>query len=88
MLTKSSDWRADWRWRHDALLHSHPPRPRRRRGARPRTGALHARVRRLVKRELEPESGRDAALRGVERLAYGMSALIAAIAVLMEAKPF
>jgi hypothetical protein len=45
-------------------------------------------VRRLVKRELEPESGRDAALRGVERLAYGMSALIAAIAVLMEAKPF
>jgi len=34
------------------------------------------------------DAGRDAALRGVERLAYGMSALIAAIAALMEVKPF
>jgi hypothetical protein len=46
------------------------------------TGVLHARARRLVGR------GLDVALRGIERLAYGMSALIAAITVLMEVKPF
>ncbi len=52
------------------------------------TGVLNGRARRVVRRGLGPDAGRDAALRGVERLAYGMSALIAAIAALMEVKPF
>jgi hypothetical protein len=52
------------------------------------TGVLHARARHIVKRGLGPDVGREAALRGIERLAYGMSALIAVITVLMEVKPF
>jgi uncharacterized membrane protein len=52
------------------------------------TGVLHARARRLIRRDVGSNRGQDSALRGVERLAYGMSALIAAIAILMEAKPF
>ena len=51
------------------------------------TGILHARARR-VGRGLAGDVGRDVALRRIERLAYGMSALIAAITVLMEVKPF
>lgn len=51
------------------------------------TGVLHTRARRLVGRGLA-DTGRDVALRGIERLAYGVSALIAAITVLMEVKPF
>jgi hypothetical protein len=52
------------------------------------TGVLHARARRIVGRGLGPDAGRDTALRRIERLAYGMSALVAAIAVMMEIKPF
>ena len=52
------------------------------------TGALHARARRIVRRGLEADTGASAGLRGLERLAYGMSALIAAITVLMETRPF
>ena len=52
------------------------------------TGFLHARARRIVRRGFNPDAGAHAALRGIERLAYGMSALIAAITVLMEVKPF
>jgi hypothetical protein len=52
------------------------------------TGVLHARARRSVRRGLERDIERDATLRGIERLAYAMSALIAAITVLMEVKPF
>ena len=50
------------------------------------TGALHARARRIVRHTLGPDD-RDAVLRRVERLAYGMCALVAASTVLMEAKP-
>jgi hypothetical protein len=52
------------------------------------TGVLHAQARRTVRRGFANEDGRDAVLRRVERIAYGMCALIAAITVLMEAKPF
>jgi hypothetical protein len=52
------------------------------------TGFLHARARRIVRRGLGPDAGQATALRGVERLAYGMSGLIAVITVLMEVKPF
>jgi len=52
------------------------------------TGALHGQARRVLGRALGRDAGADAALRAVERLAYGMSALIAAIAALMEVKPF
>ncbi len=52
------------------------------------TGVLHARARRIVGGGLASDAGRAAALRGIEHLAYGMSALIAVIAVLMELKPF
>ena len=52
------------------------------------TGVLNGLARRVVGRGLGPGAGRDAALRGIERLAYGMCALIAAIAALMEVKPF
>ena len=52
------------------------------------TGALNGQARRVVRRGLGPDAGGEAAVRGVERLAYGMSALIAVIAALMEVKPF
>lgn len=52
------------------------------------TGVLNGLARRVAGRGLGTDAGRDAALRGIERLAYGMSALIAAIAALMEVKPF
>ena len=52
------------------------------------TGILHGRARRAVGRDLINQDGRDVVLRRVERLAYGMCALVAAITVLMEAKPF
>jgi hypothetical protein len=52
------------------------------------TGALHARARRTVRRGLANEGDGDLTLRRVARLAYGMCALIAVIAVLMEVKPF
>jgi hypothetical protein len=51
-------------------------------------GALHARARRAVRRGLATEGDGDLALRRVARLALGMCALIAVIAVLMEVKPF
>jgi hypothetical protein len=50
------------------------------------TGGLHARARRAVR--LGGEGVTAVTLRRVERIAYGMCALIAAIAVLMETKPF
>lgn len=52
------------------------------------TGALHARARRIARKELQPDGRGQAGLRSVERLAYGMAFLIAAITVLMELKPF
>lgn len=51
------------------------------------TGLLHGLARRAVRGA--PAGGdHRRALRRVERIAYGMCALIAAIAVLMEMKPF
>ena len=50
------------------------------------TGILHAQARRVVRRGVA-ENG-DLTLRRVERIAYGMCALIAVIAALMEVKPF
>lgn len=52
------------------------------------TGVLHGRARRIASRRIGRDSEREAVLRTIERLAYGMCALIAAIAVLMEVKPF
>jgi uncharacterized membrane protein len=59
------------------------------------TGALHGGTRRTVRTGLaaQPASGSGSAsaaasLRRVERLAYAMCFLIAAITALMEAKPF
>jgi hypothetical protein len=52
------------------------------------TGALHAQARRAVRRGLAVDGVTAVTLRRVERIAYGMCALIAAIAVLMETKPF
>jgi protein-S-isoprenylcysteine O-methyltransferase Ste14 len=52
------------------------------------TGALHARARRIVGRELRADHQAEAGLRSIERLAYGMAVLIAAITMLMELKPF
>jgi hypothetical protein len=49
------------------------------------TGVLHARARRAVRLGLANDA--DVVLRRVERIAYGMCALIAAIIVLMELKP-
>jgi hypothetical protein len=50
-------------------------------------GALHGQTRRTAHR-LSADEGGGVALRRVERLAYGMTLLVAAIAALMEAKPF
>lgn len=52
------------------------------------TGGLHAQARRALRSGLSVEGGGDVALRRVERFAYIMCALIAAITILMEAKPF
>jgi uncharacterized membrane protein len=52
------------------------------------TGVLHAQARRAVRRGLANEDDGDMVLQRVERRAYGMCAIIAVIAVLMEAKPF
>ena len=52
------------------------------------TGALHGRARQAVRKGLGQESGNEFVLRRVERMAYGMCVLIAAITVLMEVKPF
>jgi hypothetical protein len=52
------------------------------------TGALHARARRALKREPANEQEARLVLQRVERIAYGMSSLIATITVLMELKPF
>ena len=52
------------------------------------TGILHGQARRVVRRGgAEGQSG-DLVLRRVERIAYGMCALIGVIAALMEVKPF
>jgi len=48
---------------------------------------MHARARRVVGHGIGRD-GADAALRRLERIAYGMYALVAPITVLMEAKPF
>lgn len=52
------------------------------------TGLLHGRARRAVRLGLTNACDGDAAVRRVARLAYGMCALVAVIAVLMEVKPF
>jgi hypothetical protein len=50
------------------------------------TGVLQALARRAVRRGIANKDDGD--LRRVERVAYGMCALIAMITVLMEVKPF
>jgi hypothetical protein len=52
------------------------------------TGALHGRARRAVRKDLGEKSSKEFVLRRVERMAYGMCALVAVITVLMEVKPF
>jgi hypothetical protein len=52
------------------------------------TGALHARARRALRKEPANDDEARVALWRVERIAYGMSSLIATITVLMELKPF
>jgi hypothetical protein len=52
------------------------------------TGILHAQARRVVRRGVAEGENGDLTLRRVERIAYGMCALIAVIAALMEVKPF
>jgi hypothetical protein len=52
------------------------------------TGAPHGRARRAVRKDLAGKSSKAFVPRRVERMAYGMCALIAVITVLMEVKPF
>jgi hypothetical protein len=52
------------------------------------TGVLHGEARRAVRSGLAKENDGAIVLRRVERIAYGMCALIVAITVLMEVKPF
>jgi uncharacterized membrane protein len=52
------------------------------------TGVLHGQARRAFRSAGASKDDPDAVLRRVERIAYGMCALIAAITVLMEVKPF
>ena len=52
------------------------------------TGAMHARARRALKAEPANDHEARLVLQRVERIAYGMSSLIATITVLMELKPF
>jgi uncharacterized membrane protein len=52
------------------------------------TGVLHAQARRAFRPEFAGVDDARVVLRRVERIAYGMCVLIAAITVLMELKPF
>jgi uncharacterized membrane protein len=52
------------------------------------TGVLHGQARRAVRAGLGEAGSGDAVLRRIERIAYGMCALVAAIVFLMEVKPF
>jgi len=52
------------------------------------TGALHGQARRAVRRGSTQKDDSDILLRRVARMGYGMCALIAAITVFMEVKPF
>jgi hypothetical protein len=52
------------------------------------TGAMHARARRALRAQPADEQEAKLVLWRVERMAYGMSSLIATITVLMELKPF
>jgi hypothetical protein len=52
------------------------------------TGVLNGQARRAVRQGLAKGDRVDIVLRRVERAAYGMCALIAAITVMMELKPF
>jgi hypothetical protein len=52
------------------------------------TGALHARARRALRTPPANDDEARIVLWRVERIAYGMSSLIATITVLMELKPF
>jgi hypothetical protein len=52
------------------------------------TGALHGMARRTVRRGPAKDEGSAPQLRRIAGIAYGMCALIAAITVLMEVKPF
>jgi hypothetical protein len=51
------------------------------------TGALHGQARRAVRKGLAKANAGEAVLQRVQRIAYGMCALIATITVLMELKP-
>jgi hypothetical protein len=51
------------------------------------TGLLHGLARRALRRGHTIEGGGSAALREIERIAFGMCALVAVIVVLMEVKP-
>jgi hypothetical protein len=51
------------------------------------TGALHGLARQTLRRGHTVEGGGGAALRRIERIAYGMCALVGVIVVLMEVKP-
>lgn len=74
-VAAGSAFRASWWFRGSALLLF-------------ATGALHAQARRAVRPGLAKDHSGDVVLRRVERIAYGMCVLIAAITVLMEVKPF
>jgi hypothetical protein len=74
-LMVGGEFRAAWWFRGSALLLV-------------TTGVLQAQARRAVRRELVSEDDGAVVLRRVEWIAYGMCALIAVIAVLMEVKPF
>ena len=52
------------------------------------TGAMHGLARRALKKEPSNDQEARLVLQRVERIAYGMSTLIATITVLMELKPF
>jgi hypothetical protein len=52
------------------------------------TGILHAQARRALRAPLPNDDRGDGVLRRVEWTAYGMSALVAIVTVLMEVKPF
>jgi hypothetical protein len=52
------------------------------------TGVLHGQARRAVRTGLARAGNGDAVLRRIERIAYGMCALVAVIVFLMEVKPF
>jgi hypothetical protein len=74
-LAASGAWHGSWWFRASVLLLI-------------ATGALHGRIRSIVRHDMPHDGGSRGALLRISRMAFSMCGLILVITVLMETKPF